>query len=233
MKLATYRNNYEGYSLNSFFYPLVSSSGYYDARDKVDLIRRILEAGKRIYVKFTAGARKGSIGYLDLKPEDFATFEAVYKSRNNEYYPYGLVFNSVVIKFDDSEKTVKVDLTYGSETPALRAITVTMDVPDDKTVYIYTTKPKPEVEPVKLYDQFGLELKEGQTIITNYGKKNDYYTALAKITRITDAGTIYIKTIPTPKRPTSVEERHGVYAINCMVVDEEFINRIMMAQLSK
>lgn len=232
MELKTYFYNYEGRSILSLLDPLLYKGADSDARDRVRMIHRHLSEGGRIYVKISKGARAGSIGYLDVRPEDFEDFTKVYRQRNNDIAPYELIRKDYEIKFDDSKSVIKIEIVYGSK-PMVKSMTVFGEVPDGKTLYKFEKTAKPEVEPIKLYDQFGVELKEGQTIITNYGKRNDYYTALAKITRITDAGTIFIKTIPTPGRPNSVEERHGIYSVNCMVVDEEFIDRILTAQLSR
>ena len=232
MELKTYFYDYEGKSILNLLDPLLYRGSDVDARDRIRMIHRHLSEDGRIYVKINKGARDGTIGYLDVKPEDFKDFPTVYRQRQNENYPYELIKKEYEIKFDDSKSVVKFELDCYVNKPMVKSMMVFGEVPDGKTVYKFARTTKPEVEPVKLYDQFNIELKVGQTIITNYGSKNDYYTALAKITRITDAGTIFIKTIPTPKRPKVVEERYGVYPGNCMVIDEEFLNRIMLCQLS-
>lgn len=233
MELKTYFHNYEGRGILSLLDPLLTSGSDGDARDRVRMIHRHLSEGGRIYVKINKGARKGSIGYLNVKPEDFKDFPTVYLQRKNESYPYELAKKQYEIKFDDSKSVIKFELLCYGNKPMVHSMTVFGEVPDGKTVFKYKTNPKPVAVRPKMYDQFGIELEEGQTIITNYGTKNDFYTALAKITRITDAGTIFIKTIPTPGRPNSVEERYGIYSVNCMVVDDQFMNRILTAQLSK
>lgn len=222
---------YEGARLCDLIPYNFARSYEHNIRAVVRMIHNHLIAGNRIYVKFGKGARNGSIGYLDLDPNNYDSFSSAYSESTTPYHQFIIRNPALVIKFDDSTSTVKIDL--GNLSSVQENITVHGSVPDNKTVYVFTRKEKPKVKAVKLYDQFGIELKEGQTIITNYGSKNDFYTALATIERITDLGTIFIKTIPTLNRPKSGTFRHGVYAINCMVVDDTFMDRILLAKLSK
>ena len=224
-------SNYEGARLCDLIPYNLSRSYEHTTRAVIRMIHNHLIAGNRIYVKFGKGARNGSIGYLDLDPNNYDSFSSAYSEATTPYHQFIIRNPVLVIKFDDSTSTVKIDL--GNITTVQKNITVHGTVPDNKTVYVFTRKEKPTVKAVKLYDQFGIELKEGQTIITNYGTKNDFTTALATIERITDVGTIFIKTIPTPKYPKSIESRYGIYASNCMVVDESFMDRILLAKLSK
>ena len=227
--------DYEGKRLCDLLPFLVPSSSDHYIRATVKMIHSHLTAGNRIYVKFNKGAREGSIGYLDLDPVDFSSFGLVYSERPGEYLRYRLKNNLLKIKFDDSSSELKVEIS-NSMPAALRGLTVYGSVPDNKTAYIFRRESKAEKPATvrkPIYDQFGIELKEGQTIITNYGSKNDFHTALATIERITDLGTIFIKTIPTLNRPKSGTFRHGIYANNCMVVDDTFMDRILLAKLSK
>lgn len=231
LKLYTY--DYEASPVTGLFPVLLHASSVYNCRELHLRIYNILKSGGRIYVKIHKGARAGTVGYLDLDISRFEKFENFYQARNNSYYPFGAIDNNFIVKFDDSSSTIKFKLEYHNNNKMIKSMTVHSSVPDNKTVYVYKTTPAVKKDPVVLYDQFGVLLQVGQTVITMHGKDNDYYTVLAKIQRISDAGTIWIKTIPTPGRKKVEETFRGVYSSNCMVVDDEFMNRILLTQLAR
>lgn len=231
MSLKTPNKDFQKKSFLSLFRKHYSKSSFYDMIENVRIIHNHLMEGKPVCIEWFSGARKGSVGYLDISPGQFESWKNVYDPLESYYFDYSCKIPFIMVKFHDSTKTIKLPI-QDTQTSLLKCL-IRDDLAISDTKFVFTKKEKEVIERPILYDQFETPLKVGQTIITNHGMRNTYYTVLAKITRITDSGTIFIKTIPTPGYPVSKEERYGIFPNNCMVIDEEFMNKILLTQLSK
>lgn len=219
---------FEGKKPESLF-PARNSDSYRQ-KDIMPQLKTYLEAGNKIWVEFTEGARKGSIGRLDIKAEELTDlYKVVCTGRGEELEMTKTVWDIV---FDDRDNVVKAEY-HGWQSFWPNGVRLRFDL--EGTKWAYTTKAKPEVEAKKLYDHFGVLLEVGQLVIFPEGRKGDVHTRFGYITNITPKGTIKVESIETRQGHEKTEENISptIYPSDLVVIDGTDIKaKVTMAKLA-
>jgi hypothetical protein len=187
-------------------------------------IKKFLAEGKKIYVEIEKGARAGTIGELVL-PENFddlyanvGTNQNARDRRQNR--------DTWLLKFDDSDKTVKLEGTYRKH------VMEKVSFVQQPTVWKYTSVARPKEELPVLHDHFGVELAVGQVVLALIGTGTDQYVRLGKITRWSAKGTIWIETMKTRETHPKNAEATVQGSINIFVLDGDIRAKAMMAKMT-
>lgn len=191
--------------------------------------KRYLEEGGKVFIKIKTGARKGTIGRLDIKPEDIDTWTECKTG-------YGETLRTTIkewrIVFDDRDNVIKVG--FGSACTFKWPGDLITDY-DGPTVFCYEKKEKPKAEPVKMYDHFGVPLEVGQTVLFMHGKGqvSNMENRIGTIQRISDKGTIWVETIITRKDHKKEVVSQGIYGTDMFVLDgTDLKSKALMARLA-
>lgn len=223
MKL--YGEDFEGKSARHLF-PTSDNSRAKD-RMKYGLKKYLTEGGK-VFIEFTEGARKGTIGELIISADDC---DGLYEERKTGlgtfHYLTKLEWEVVA-----EGKTIKIAIDRSARTGIKRYFPGVLHFGEVETKWAYETKEKPKVEPVKLRDHFGTELEVGQVVLFMHGKQNTYHNRFGKIHRISDKGTIWVEMFKTrPEHKNEIVDK-GVFAVDMFVLDGDLREKAMLAKLT-
>jgi hypothetical protein len=206
------------------------TSDTYKIKDVMRHLKTYLEAGNKIWVEFTQGARKGTIGRIDIKAEEVTDFYQVVRTGRGEELEMSKKVWDIV--FDDRDNVIKVEY-QGWQSFWPKGVVLRFDL--EGTTWAYTTKAKPEVEAKKLYDHFGVLLEVGQLVIFPEGRKGDVHTRFGYITNITPKGTIKVESIKTRQGHAKTEENISptIYPSDLVVIDGTDIkDKVTLAKLT-
>ena len=222
MKL--YGTDYEGKPARSFF--ITSDNSRSHERMKYGL-KPYLEKGGKVFIEFTEGARKGTIGELQITAEEC---EGLYVERKTGLgtFHYLTKLDWIVVA---EGKEVKITIDTASS-GAKRYFPGIMRFGDVETVWAYESKARPKVEPITLKDHFGVTLEVGQVVLFMHGKANDYETRFGKIKRISDKGTLWIEAFRTREHHKVEELTHGIFSRDLFVLNGDLRDKAMLAKLS-
>ena len=190
-------------------------------------LKPYLEAGGKIFVEFTEGARKGTIGELQITAGELLTTLYSPLRRGSTTRIRRLEWEIIA-----EGKTIK--LKYEAHYGAKNNLPGILHFGEHETRWVFTTKaPKPP-EPAKvLYDHFGLQLEVGKLVLYPNGRKGDLSTRFGHITKITPAGTITIKPIKT--RPAhkndEIKVSPTVAASDLIILEDDLKSKVLMAKL--
>jgi len=188
-------------------------------------LRKHLDGGGRVFIEITKGARKGTIGELVIPSTDVNELWADrVKTGMGEYRRCKV--DEWHLKFDDRENVIKISKDrWDYKWNGILRFNC------EGTVWVYETKEKPKVEPVKLFDHFGTPLEAGQVVLFQHGKQNTYHNRFGKIKRISDKGTIWVEMFKTRPEHTAEVVDKGIYAQDMFVLDGDLREKAMMAKL--
>lgn len=223
MTFKVYGTEYEGKTL----YDLLSwMGGSYGAPDQCRYLKKYLEDGGKVYLEFTKGARKGTVGRLNLTPEMVMD----YRKLEGGYYKdkWARNMKGVQLEFDDRKTTIPVDLNWYQP----KKLDAVLRFTPSETVWVYTTtaRPKEEIKPV--FDHFGVEIKVGSVVLFMHGSGNTYHNRIGKVTRISAKHTIWVEAFRTREHHKAEEINTGVYAQDMFVLDGDIRDKAMMAKLA-
>jgi hypothetical protein len=209
---------YEGQGLGYVFQPeREHTQKYLHAQ-----IKKFLAEGKKIYVEIEKGARAGTIGELVL-PDNLDDLYAIVGTSLRDRRQNG---DTWVLKFDDSDKTVKLEGSYR------KRVMEKVSFVQQPTVWKYTSVARPKEELPVLHDHFGVELVVGQVVLALIGIGTDQYVRLGKITRWSAKGTIWIETMKTRETHPKNAEATVQGSINIFVLDGDIRAKAMMAKMT-
>lgn len=172
-------------------FPTLVSGGSLRINSNMRELKRFLEAGNQIFIEFTKGARKGSIGRLRFKAED--TVDLYLEDKDRRYSRLQKLHWE--IEWDGRDNVVKVDLSGGWGEKWPTGTVLRFNCPE--TVWSYKTSAR-EVKPdATLYDHFGVLLEVGQLVLYPEGLKDNKKTRFGYIQAISPAGTITVESIKT------------------------------------
>ena len=187
----------------------------YGPPDQVNYLRRYIEQGGQVYMEITSGARKGTVGRLNLTPEMLDS--TCYRKLEGGYYKGSLARNfpdGIELVFDDRKQTIKIDMDWYKP----------KSVPDHfitflptSTTWVYTTTAKPKEEEWTPRDFFGKEIRQGSLVVF-HGKEVE--TRVGTVQRWTNKGTIWVEEMSTPANPKSSVHTHNVYAHFMILLDD-------------
>ena len=220
-----YGKDYEGQS-PSWIFPRTTTLSDGDLRSNLNALKKHYEAGGKLYVEITTGARKGTIGELiipSFELDDVFTPRA--KTGMGERRSCKV--KTWQLKFDDRKTTVNIGVSrYDYDWKGVLRFGAAA------TTWVYETKERPKVEPIKLKDHFGVKLEVGQVVLFLHGKANDYENRFGKVKRISDKGTIWIEAFRTREHHKAEELHNGIFARDLFVLDGDLRDKAMKARLS-
>lgn len=223
MSFVVYGVEYEGKPLTEL---LSWMGGSYGAPDQCRYLKSHLEKGNQVYVEFTSGARKGTIGRLNLTPENVMD----YRKLEGGYYKdrWARNMKGIQIEFDDRKTTIPVDLDWYKP----KKLPIVLRFTPTETTWAYTSnaRPKEEIKPV--YDHFGTEIKVGSVVLFMHGSQNTYHNRIGKVSRISAKHTIWVEAFKTRKGHKTEEISGGIYAQDIFVPDGDIRDKAMMAKLA-
>jgi hypothetical protein len=199
------------------------------ARQRERQIQRYLDGGGQIFIEFTEGARKGSIGRLNITPQDCVDLYAPVKTGLGDKMQITKINWEIV--FDDRPNKVKIKLEYwgANKWPGILRFDVT------ETLFVYETKPVEKKADKVLFDHFGVQLEVGQHVIYPHGLKGSLDTRFGIIEKISAAGTITIKPIKTRKGhdDESTKMTPNMSSCDIVVLDNNNIkDKVLVAKLT-
>ena len=207
------------------------TSDTYRINDVMRQLKIWLEAGNQIFIEFTMGARKGTIGRLDLKVEDMQDlYKTVRTGRGDELELAKKTWN---ITFDDRPNPIKVE-HQGWQHGWPKGAVLRFDVP--ATVWAYETVAREKKPAAELYDHFGVLLEVGQMVLAPQGLKGSTRTRFAYIKAISAAGTIKIESIKTRQGHAKTESNVSptIHSYDLIVLDGDMSikDKVLMAKLA-
>ena len=215
---------YEGYSTESLF-PAFHS-------DRIDIthryhLKKYLEDGGKVFVEFTKGARKGTIGELIVSADELLT--TLYESRRS-----GIISRQRRLEWEIVAEGKPIKFKFEPFYSSKNKLPGILHFGELETKWVYTTKAPAPPEPAKvLYDHFGLQLEVGKLVLYPNGRAGDLSTRFGHITKITSAGTITIKPIKT--RPNhrfeEVKVSPSVAAADLIILEDDLKSKVLMAKL--
>jgi hypothetical protein len=208
--------------------PGVISGSDSNTRYRLSQVGKHIQAGNRVFVEITKGARQGTIGELVFDTTDFDELYGPMIRTGLGDRRYCLK-DELTLRFDDRDNTIKIGKGRWKEFDAKNMV-LRFSAPG--TLWVYTTKPKPVVPKVTIYDHFGVELEVGQVVLFMYGQKNDYSNRFGKIARISDRGTIWVDMFRTREHHKAGQVSNGVYGSNIFVLNGDLREKAMMARLT-
>lgn len=222
MGFKVYGKEFEGVAAAELFSDITGS----DIIDRMRYLKTYLENGGTVHIEFTKGARTGTIGRLNIKPEDCV---GLYREITGGLYKgYQMITSSDwELVFDDRPQTVKLKVERRKPMPGVLRFGV------ETTKWVYTTNEREKPNPLQLKDHFGVVLEPEQVVMFMHGKGNDYEVRFGKIKRISDKGTIWIEAFKTRDHHEVEECCHGIQAKNVFVMDGDLKNKAMIAKLSQ
>lgn len=199
------------------------------ARQQMRALQNYLENGGHVFVEFTEGARKGSIGRINITPKDCVDLYAPVRSGLGEKQQITKLDWEIV--WDDRPNKVKIKLEYwgANKWPGKLRFDVT------ETVYAYETKPVEKKAEKILFDHFGVQLEVGQHVIYPHGLKGSLDTRFGIIEKISAAGTITVKPIKTRKGHDDelTKVSPGMSSSDIVVLDNNNIkDKVLVAKLT-
>lgn len=202
-RFSVYGKDYEGEDLSNLIPG--SHSGYGDP-DVVRHLRRYIEEGGKVYLEITSGARKGTVGRLNLTPEMLTDcYEDItagsYNGKRKRVFA-----DDLEVVFDDRKQTIKLDMYWYSS----------MGWPDHKitflpetTTWVYTTKPRPKEVEWTPKDFFGNVISKDSLV---FFSDRDGVHRVGQVQRWTNKGTMWVKA-------NSEIYTHGVIAHEMILLD--------------
>ena len=184
-------------------------------------LREHIQQGERVYVEYINSARKGTIGYLDLTVENidriFRT-DHVRKHFCDRYLSW--TDGPINIKFDGRQNTITAfDGVKNYLCGDLDKLEFRFNVACN---WVYTTKARPKVAPVEVFDNFGMPLTVGQTVIAV--KSNTSDITIGDITRISNKGSVWFK--PFKDVNESMVSNKGIIAVTDDMVQRALIHKL-------
>ena len=186
-------------------------------------IERRLAAGEPVYVSFMDKRRAGSVGRLVS-----VTFESGrrngYNRRMYRYSDYNFYeVKDLVVQWDDRKNVVK---------PDPRDIKWLRDRPNDAgTVWAWdpsvTAKPKPE--PKIVNDTLGDPIAAGEFVCFVERRWKNISLRFGTVTRMTPAGTVFVKTLQLKDGDRSEEVR--CLQNELVIVNNSLMSRLVMARM--
>ena len=214
---------YEGCSMGRFMGAISSDL---DVNYRFTKLKSFLENGGNVYVEFQDGARKGTVGRLNIKPEDC---ESLYRKIEVGLYEgnYEITQRDWEIVFDDTEKTI------GIKIERQKPLKWRLHFGQMETKWVFTTKERPKVDPKILKDHFGEEIKVDQVVMFMHGKGNDYEVRFGKVKRISEKGTVWIEAFATMADHKVEIFNHGIHPKNIFILDgdQSIKDRAMLAKM--
>jgi hypothetical protein len=215
--------DYDGKETAKFFPEY--STDYSALKYRIGQAQQHLANGGTIHIELTKGARKGSIGRLDIQPEDLAE---IYK---DSYLQLTMKFTKWNLVFDDRKNVVKIEAWQGSGFPGVIHFTRT-----EPTVWAYTTNTKePKLVP-DLFDHFGTKIEIGSMVLAPQGTKGNTRTRFAYVKDISEAGTIKIESIKTRKGHLKTESKVSptIFPYDLIVLDGDtsIKDKVLLAKLT-
>lgn len=221
-----YGKDYEGANPWDIF-PYAHTGYDSDLSSKFTALRKYMDAGGKVMIEITKGARKGTIGELIIPSTDL---EELYNPR----YKSGLGGDRRVskikeweLKFDDRKNVVKIPRDrFDYKWNGVLRFGLT------DTVWCFESKERPKEELPEMFDHFGVKLEVDQFVLFLTGTGSNQYIRMGKITRWSAKGTIWAKTIRTRENHPQGSEVMVQGSINVFVLNDDIRSKAMMARLS-
>lgn len=205
-----YGKDYEGLSLENLI-PSIHS-GYNDP-DPIRYLKSFIEEGGKVYAEITGGARKGTVGRINLSPEMLQDcYEEIkggyYKGKKKRLFPDGLE-----LIFDDRKQVIKLDMDWYKPKgwPAMKITFL-----PDTTTWAYTTTARPKEETWIPRDFFGNELVKDSLV---FFSSNDGINRIGKVQRWTNKRTMWVESLNLPGQCKPQVFTHGVAAAQMILID--------------
>lgn len=93
-------------------------------------------------------------------------------------------------------------------------------------------EPKEKVERVVPYDHLGQEIQAGQFVCFVHRRYGSISMKFGTVTRQTDRGTVFVKTLKLRDGDRAGEELKALAAEDLIIVNDKLMGRLMMARLS-
>jgi hypothetical protein len=209
---------------NLFPYTHMGSDG--DLRANLVALKKYQEAGGRVMIEITEGARKGSIGELIIPGVNIDDlYGASYTGGLGRQMRRSKIAEWQ-IRFDDRKNTIKVERhSYEYKWKGV----LRFDRQD--TIWSYESKERPKEQLPELFDHFGVKLEVGQVVLFLTGRGTNQYVRLGKVTRWSAKGTIWAESMKTRSDHPANAEMTIQGSVNIFVLDGDVRSKAMMAKL--
>lgn len=190
-------------------------------------LKKWLEAGNKIHIEFTKGARKGTVARLDIKPEELDTLYKDIRTGNGDQLD--MVKDTWELVFDDRPNKIKVEhWSYRAKWPGVARFDI------KETVWAYEAKAKEEKPKKIVKDHFGVVIEPEMLVMFPHGRKGDIHTRFGFVHSITEAGTVKVTSIKTRESHTKETTALSptVYASDIVVLDGDLVSKVTLAKLT-
>lgn len=167
-----------------------------------------------IYVTFRDARRAGSIGRLvSVEMEE-------HKSANYSYYSVG----GLTVKWDDRPNVVRPDANEIYYMPQYI---------DCGTTWAWNPPPPKEKKPaVVSRDHLGEIIEVGMFVSFIYRRHTNIKLQFGTVTRMSDAGTIWIKTLKLRDKDPAGQEVKAYSADSLTILNDNLMSRLMLARMA-
>ena len=183
-------------------------------------IKKKVDEGEPVYVKFNDYRREGSVGRI-IKFE-YSSYRRKSPWHNGTEY-LNLSLSELVIGWDGRRNKVN---PYISEIRYL---------PDHSggTVWAWE-KPDPKEKPPKIipYDHLGEEIMEGQFVCFVHRKYGIIDLMFGTVSRTTDKGGVFVKSLKLRDNDPPASEKKAYSADDLVIVNDKLLSRLVMARLA-
>lgn len=219
-----YNTEYEG-SRPEYFFSHVSDYSYGQATT-VRYLKKWLEDGGQVFLELTEGARKGSVGRLVISPADC---DAMYRVCTGGWYKGKWIMDRgpFVLEFDDHTSKIKIEQNDYRGMAWPKGSRLRFNAP--KTVWVYTTKPKPKTTTWVPRDHFGTEITK-ETLVMFTDRVGT--TRFGYPERWSEKGMMWMNPVRTRKNISTEQIHTGVMAHNMVVCGKDLAAQVTLAKLT-
>lgn len=182
-----------------------------------------LENGQPIYVTISDDRRRGSIGKLTAVEVSIEQTRGSYYSSSSNTERFSVYVSGLTVEWDGRKNKVH---------PADYQVAWLVDRPDHAgTVWAWdpSATAKEKVEPVTVYDRLGEPVEPGQFVSFVFTRYGAVSLEFGTITRITDKGTVFVKTLKLSDRDRVQEVRCN--RDNVVIVNDKLLQRLTYAKM--